>query len=149
MNKKLAFVACLLLSSMCFAQSCPDQVFIDPNTIPFIYDPNIIPFDPVSGVRGMLDYRIVTVGNQLTWEGWWCDPDNNPATLTVSVGTLTFPTINTFTWTMTPATISVIPATFTITDVPEEGQVAETRKGTLLVNSIPRNKPPVLCGGRP
>ena len=122
---------------------------MDPNTIPFAYDPNTIPFDPGSGERGILDYRIVVVGNQLTWDGYWCDPENNPATLTVSAGTLTFPTINTFTWSMTPTSISVIPVTFSITDIPDEGQVAETRKGTLLVNSVPRNKPPVLCGGLP
>ena len=149
MSKKLSLVTCFIVGSLCFGQECPDQVFMDPNSIPFVYDPNTIPFDPVSGVRGILDYRIVTVGHQLTWEGWWCDPENNPATLTVSAGTLAFPTTNTFTWIMTPTSVTVIPITFTITDSPEEGQIAETRKGTLLVAAVPANKPPVLCGGRP
>ena len=149
MNKKLVLVACVLVGSLCFGQECPDQVFMDPDSIPFAYDPNSIPFDPASGVRGILDYRIVVVGNQLTWDGYWCDPENNPATLTVSAGSLVFPTINTFTWSMMSISVSVTPITFTITDIPDEGQVPKTRKGTLLVNSVPRNKPPVLCGGRP
>ena len=149
MNKKLALVACVLVESLCFGIECPDQEFMDPNSIPFEYDPNTIPLDPASGIRGILDYQITTVGHQLTWEGWWCDRDNHSAILTVNAGTLTFPTTNTFTWTMIPTSISVIPITFTLIDIPDEGQIPATRKGTLLIEAVPVNNAPVLCGGRP
>jgi len=150
MNKKLAIVACFIVGPLCFGQECPDQVFLDPNSIPFQYDPNIIPIDPASGERGILNYIIGEVGSPISAEGYWCDPDNDKTTLTVSAGTLSFPTINTYTWNMTPTSISVIPVTFTLTDEPFFAQLAsETRKGTLLIASVPKNKPPVLCGGKP
>ncbi|MCK9601382.1 MAG: hypothetical protein M0R06_20240 [Sphaerochaeta sp.] len=144
-------MATALLAALCLAQTqeCPEQVFMDPNIVPFAVDVNHISVDPGSGQRLLLGYVITDVGREWSYPGWVCDPDGNPVTISASAGTLEKPTATTYVLWGMEQTTGVTYYHISATDVPLEHQEPLTRTGTVAVLAVPQNRRPTLCGGRP
>ncbi|MDI9433107.1 MAG: hypothetical protein QM570_15430 [Planctomycetota bacterium] len=143
--------AVLLLAAMTIGQTptCPEQEFADTQGWPFAVDVNEIAIDPASGRRLALDYRIADVGREVAYDGWACDPDGHLMLFAASKGVLEHPTPDTYTLRYTPVTAGLHYIHISVTDVPEEHQIAQTRTGTLVIRATRPNAAPVLCGGRP
>jgi hypothetical protein len=147
----LIAVAAVLLATMTVGQTilCPEQEFAETQNWSFAIDPNQIAIDPASGQRLALDYRIIDVGRELAYDGWACDPDGHAMVFSASMGVLEHPTPDTYTLYYMPVTPGLHYIHISVTDVPEEHQIPQTRTGTLVVRATRTNQPPVLCGGRP
>jgi hypothetical protein len=147
----LAALAALVVTPLIFGQSenCPEQAFQDISQCPAVLDANQIAIDPVMGQRCCLGWILTVVGSPWTWDGRYCDPDGDAMTLIASMGTLATNADGTYTVTGTSSTTGLTYITMTLSDQPATPQTPLTRKGTFAVIAVPKNKPPVLCGGQP
>ncbi|MCE5324891.1 MAG: hypothetical protein ABFE07_10230 [Armatimonadia bacterium] len=144
------FLSLLLLAPLVFAQTCPTQPFVDWSKWAVTLDPVQIATDPNTGQKCVLGPPIYTHPGQ-TWtiRASICDPDSDPMTLTASMGTLVVHADNTYTLTGAALTLGIQYVTMTLVDQYQIPSESITRKGTWVIVSIPKNKPPVLCGGLP
>lgn len=149
MKRVTQITGILLMSALCFAQTCPEQEFANPQMCPFGVDPNQIAIDPASGQRLLLDCVACDVGREMSYDGWACDPDGNPMIFAVTRGVLANPTPDTYTLRYTPTTVGLTYIHISVSDVPPVHQESLTRTGTLVILATRANQPPVLCGGRP
>jgi hypothetical protein len=118
-------------------------------------DPNQIalgPADP-NGVRRPLLLRVitVTVGMQASDKIRACDPDGDPVVVTCQDGELAAEPGRPeyYRWSWTPRQVGVSYHWIEASDERPATSDALTTRGTIVVVTIPRNRPPVLCGGQP
>jgi|GEM_PF-2041279 len=151
MRKMAVVIVCLIFASLTFAQTCPEQTYLDPSTPPFPIDPNMVPIDPISGQSSLIGFLSVDVGVRWSIDGWGCDEDGDSLVWTVSKGTLTHPTPDTYTLTSTQTFIGVEYIYIAATDIPSElHQTPIQRIGTIAVRGTKKNTAPVIgCGTRP
>jgi hypothetical protein len=129
--------------------TCPDQVFRDPNACPVQLDRTKIVTDPHSGKPCLLGYQLVLEGLPWSYYCRYCDPDGDLMTLTATGATLTDHHDGTCTISGLGMTAgAIIYPILSVTDKPLGGD-AITRRGTVAVIAVKRNRPPSLCGGLP
>ena len=134
-------IALFLVSSLVFAQKCPEQVYkpIGPEM-----DPNMIAVNPESGQRLLLTTVYTTVGRPVHIPLTVCDEDGDATALpTCSQGVVDANGV----WTYDPFQIGTTYTTISVKDVrPLTHDEKETR-GTIVVVTIPANHAPhVGCG---
>ena len=145
----LVVVAVLVLSVLTFGQTpCPVQKYLSWDDLSVAVDPNQIAVHPITGKPLFLGGLSVEVGRQWAYEGYACDPDGDAMAITADSGVLD---ISNYVYTLlrTESSVGVKYINISATDVPTPPAAPITVTGTLVVIAIPRNQPPVLCGGRP
>jgi hypothetical protein len=148
---KVLFMAVVgLLAPLILGQAtCPEQTFRDIASCPAQLDPAKIAIDPNTNRACLLGWVTAVVGSGWTWSKEICDPDSDLMTLTASAGTLKVNTDGTYVVTGPAAALGLTYITMTLVDKPPAPLVPITRKGTFVVITIPKNRPPSLCGGLP
>jgi hypothetical protein len=128
--------------------TCPEQTY---PAIPAGVDPNRIAVDPHSpdGKRLIVAYLVTTLGQQVRYDGFVCDPDGDTVVLTTEKGTVALRPDTSYTWVYQPTAIGMEYIGISAADVRPMTNDSKTRVGTIVVNVLPANRPPVLCGGRP
>lgn len=151
----LAAVAAIVAGPMALGQTDCQQEYRPLNGYSVVLDPNQIEWaapDP-NGVRKQNLMRViaVTVGMPATDKIRACDPDADPVVVTWQDGTMApIPSEpEYYRWTWTPPMIGVTYHWFQAVDVRTETNDPVTTRGTIVVVAVPRNRPPVLCGGQP
>lgn len=151
----LAAIAAMAVGPLAVGQTdCPEQEFppmtgysvtLDPNQIALTEDPN--------GVMRPLPLRVmtVTVGQIATDKIRACDPDGDPISVHCQDGVLAAEPNQPehYRWSWTPTAVGVTYHWIEATDERPVTSDALTVRGTIVVVAIPKNRPPVLCGGQP
>lgn len=171
-------IALLCLVPMTFAQTtCPEQAYlpltgqvvaIDPNLVAYDFnDPN----DPNYPIRKQLLLNVipVVVGKTVSYEGYSCDPDGEPISMSCENGSLSILSMDgnvaqtipsgqwgnllsggRYRWQWTPTTIGVTYHYVEAKDIRPGTNDSRSIRGTLVVVAIPKNEhAPRLCGGTP
>lgn len=149
-------IATLFVTPLTLGQTdCPEQSYLGLSGYSVTIDPDRIelgPADP-NGTRKPLMLRIltVTVGQMASDKIRACDPDGDAVRVTCQDGVLTAePDDSQYSrWSWTPNAIGVSYHWIQAIDERSETGDALTVRGTIVVVAIPRNRPPVLCGGQP
>lgn len=125
----------------------PNPTGCDPNLVPFPFDPNAVTYK-------LLGWVTTRTGRSINIELGVCDPDDDPVVLTLLAGppdamVLTENDMWLLRWTPALSITGVFALDIQAQDVPPLGDTPLQDRGTVLVNVIPRNRPPVLipsCG---
>lgn len=152
----LAAIAALAVAPLVLGDAdCPEQAYLGLSGYSVTIDPNQIALGPAdtNGFQKPLLLRIltVTVGQIASDKIRACDPDGDPVVLSCQDGELLRDTSQPeyYRWSWSPASVGVSYHWIQATDDRSETGDSLTTRGTIVVVAIPRNRPPVLCGGQP
>ena len=129
-------------------QECPPQTY---KPLPIEIDSERIAVNPSSNPPGqklLLDVVTVAQGQTVHYENKACDPDGDTFTLTSSLGVITPHVDGTWSLEWTPLAVGATYIDVTATDIRQTGD-SLTTTGTLVIITIPANRPVSFCGGKP
>jgi hypothetical protein len=126
------------------------DVSFDPNRIITYWDaaeePNLPP-PPRKLLRA--PFRVALGQTAKITDGWACDPDGDPMQISATKCSACELKGNTWTWSYKPTGIGLEYIDITLSDVRATSD-SKTRRGTLVVLTVPANRPPAMgCGARP
>ena len=131
------------------SKPCPEPNYPSIEDCPFAADPNLV-------VGKLLDWVRLEVGQKLAYTRTWCDPEGDPAQVTVVSGPpglqiVNRPKIGTYTLLWTPSQPMTTAIVVQVTDKPAHGE-PKSATGTILVQVVPRGqslRTAGRCGGQP
>ena len=149
MKRYIPILLCAVMT-VGWAADCPEQQYLNWDSVPATIDPNKIAVNPDTGTQLFLDWRYATAGRPWTFSGWGCDDDGDALTFAAVGGTLTPQADGTYQVTGTTVYPGVVYVDVSVTDAPPDPNDAITVTGTFVLVVVPANRPPVIgCGSRP